>query len=102
MWAFVTAKDNSYVSLLLDIPWVRSVDSNLFIQKKEIHIRDSKKREAISQISYSITPSEYTYFQTNSKGRVNVNELSSKKDIQHEDGDSYEEESDDESFNHVI
>ena len=62
MWAFVTPKDNPNVSLLLGLPWLRSVDAKLFIQKKEIHIGDSKKGEAVSQIPCSITSSEYTCF----------------------------------------
>ena len=96
MWAFVTPKDNPNVSLLLGLPWLRSVDAKLFIQKKEIHIGDSKKGEAVSQIPCSITSSEDTRFQASGKGRVNVDETS-EEDTEHEDEDSSEEESDDES-----
>ena len=82
--------------MLLGLPWLRSIDTKLFIQKKEIHIRDSKKKEAVSQISYSITPSEDTCFQSSDKGRANINKTS-EKDIEHEDKVSSEEESDDKS-----
>ena len=50
MWVFVTPKKNSNVSFLLRLPWLQSVDVKLFIQKKEIYIRDIKKRKAVSQI----------------------------------------------------
>ena len=62
IWVFVTSKDNSYISLLFGLPWLQSVDIKLFIQKKKIHIRDSKKREALFQISCSTTLSEDTRF----------------------------------------
>ena len=62
MWAFVTPKNNFNVSLLLGLPWLQSVDVKLFIQKKEIHIKDRKKEKAIFQIPYSTTTSEDTRF----------------------------------------
>lgn len=94
MWAFVTPKENPNVSLLLGLLWLRSVDAKLFIQKKEIHIGDTKKREAVSLIPCTTTPSEDTRFRVSSKGKAVVEESSEEDDTKHENEDSSEEESD--------
>ena len=97
MWAFVTPKNNPNVSLLLGLHWLRSIDAKLYIQKKEIHIGDSKKREAIFQIPCSTTASGDTHFQASTKHKANVDESSDEEHREHEDGSSIEGESDDES-----
>lgn len=79
MWAFVIPKNNPNVSLLLGLPWLRSVDAKLFIQKKEIHIRDIKKRETVFLIPFSITLFEDTQFNAKEKEEVNTNISSNEK-----------------------
>ena len=98
MWAFVTPKENPNVSLLLGLPWLRSVDAKLFIQKKEIHIGDTKKGEAVSQISCSTTLSEGTQFQASKRDKVVVDESSNGETTESNIEDiSSENESDEES-----
>ena len=97
MWAFITPNENPNVSLLLGLPWLRSVDAKLFIQKKEIYIGDIKKGETVSHIPYSTTPSEDAHFQASSKGKAVVDESSEEDDTKNENEDSSEEESDEES-----
>ena len=80
MWEFVTPKENSNVNLLTGSLWLRSVDAKLFIQKEEIHIGNTKKEEAISQIFCSTTLSERTWFQANKKDKDVVDESSEGKD----------------------
>ena len=99
MWAFFTSKDNSNVSLLHGLLWLQNVDVKLFIWNKKIYIRDTKKGEAVFQISCSTTPSEDTRFQANSKSKVDIDKSPEKKNIENRDGDSIEVESDNESFN---
>ena len=102
MWAFITPKDNPNVSLLFGLLWLQSVDAKLYIQKKKIHIGDSKKGKAVFQISCSTTVFENTRFQASTKNKANVDELSEEEDIEHEDGSSTEGESDDESSDQVF
>ena len=96
MWAFVTPKENPNVSLLLGLPWLRSVDAKLFIQKKEIHIGDTKKGETVSQIPCSTTVSEGTQFQASKKEKIVVDESSEEEDTENNVGDSSSEEESDE------
>lgn len=62
MWAFITPKEYPNVSLLLKLLWLQSVDVKLFIHKKEIHIKDTKKGEEVFQILFLTTTSENTHF----------------------------------------
>ena len=62
IWAFVTPKEKPNVSLLLGLSWLQSIDTRLYIQKKEIHIGDSEKGDVIFQIPCSTTVSEDTCF----------------------------------------
>ena len=71
--------------MLLGLPWLRSVDAKLYIQKKEIHIRDSKKGEAIFQIPCSTTTFKDINFYANNKNKANIDESSDKEDTEHED-----------------
>ena len=99
MWAFVTPKENPNVSLLLGLFWLQSVDAKLFIQKKEIHIGDTKKQETISQILYSTTVSKGTQFQANKKEKIVVDESSEEEDIEDNVEDSFsKKESNEELF----
>lgn len=107
MWAFVTPKENPNVSLLLGLPWLRSVDAKLFIQKKEIHIGDTKKGETVSQIPCSTTLSEGTHFQASKKDKIVVDKSSEGGDTKDDVRDtSSEEESDkepsDQDFSKVL
>ena len=95
IWVFVTSKDNSYISLLFGLPWLQSVDIKLFIQKEKIHIRNSKKREALFQISCSTILSEDTRFQASNKSKAKIDKSSKEKNTEYKDGNSTELESDD-------
>ncbi len=97
IWTFITPKENSHVSLLLGLPWFRSVDTKLFIQKKEIHIGDTKKGEIVSHIPCSTTLFEDTRFQASIKGKAVIDDSSEEDNIKHEDGNSSKEKSDEES-----
>ena len=94
MWAFITFKENFNVSLLLGLLWFWSIDVKLFIQKKEIYIGDTKKREIVSHILCSITPFKNAHFQASSKGKTIVDESSKEDDTEYENKDSSEEKSD--------
>ncbi len=100
MWAFIIPKENPYVSLLLGSSWLQSIDAKLFIQKKEIHIGDTKKGEIVSHIPCSTTLSEDTCFQASIKGKAVMDESSEEDDTEHENGNSSGEESDEESSEH--
>ena len=86
IWPLVTPNDNFNVSLLLELPWLQSVNAKLFIQKKEIYIGDIKKREMVSQILYSITPSKDTWFEASSKSEVDEDKSSEEGNTDVSDG----------------
>ena len=102
MWAFITPKDDPNVNLLLGLLWLQNIDAKLYIQKKEIHIGNSKKGKAVFQIPCSTTAFENTRFQASTKNKANVDELSEEEDIEHKDGSSTEGESADESSDQVF
>ena len=91
MWAFIMSKENPNVCLLLGLPWLQSVDAKLFIQKKEIHIRNTKKGETVSSIPCSTTVSEGTQFQTSKKEKIVVDKSSEKEDTKDNVGDNSSE-----------
>lgn len=62
MWAFVISKENPNVSFLVELPWLQSVDTKLFISNNEILIKDIKKGEIVLHISYFTTYSKCTQF----------------------------------------
>lgn len=73
------------------------MDAKLFIQKKEIHIRDTKKVETLSQIPCSTTLSESIWFKAGKKNKVVEDELSEEADIENDIGHiSSSKESDEE------
>lgn len=90
--ALVTLKDNPNISLLLGLPWFWSVDAKLFIQKKEIHISNIKKREVVSQISYYTTSFEKTQFEADSKNPMNADKSSKEENIDSSDIYNFDEE----------
>ena len=81
---------------MLGLPWLWSVDAKLFIQKKEIHIGDIKKREVVSQIPCSTTSSEDTQFEASSKSQIDADESSEEEDIDSSDTYNSDEESEEE------
>ena len=81
LYAFVTPKDNPNISLLLELLWLWSVDAKLFIQEKEIHIGNIKKREVITQILCSTTFSKKTQFEASCKNQINKDKSSKETDI---------------------
>ena len=80
--------------------------AKLFIQKKEIHIGDTKKEEAVSQIPYSTISFEDIFFQASNTGKAIIDDLFEEDDTKHENGDSSEEESNetssDQNFEKVL
>lgn len=78
---FVIPKDNPNISFLLGLPWLCNVNVQLFIQKKEVHISNIKKREAIFQIPCSIIFSEDTRFDTNDKNKIIADESLKEEDM---------------------
>lgn len=92
MKTFVIPQENSNVSSLLRIPWFQRVDTKFFIYKKEIHIKDTKKGEVVSQILCSTTNSENTQFQANKKDKVVIDKLFEEKDIENDIENSYSKE----------
>ena len=70
----------------------------LFIQKKEIHIRDTKTGKAVLQILCSTTSFEDTRFRAGNKTKAIIDNTSTKDDTEHENRDSFKEESDETFF----
>ena len=89
----MTPKGNPNVSFLLGLLWLWSVDAKLFIQKKEIHIGDIKKREVVSQIPYSTTSSKETQLEASSKNQIDADESSEEEDMDSSDTYNSDEES---------
>ena len=83
---------------MLGLPWLRSVDVKLFIQKKEIYISNIKKEEVVSQILCSTTSSEKTHFEANIKNQIDTDELLKEEDIDNFDTYNSDEESEEELF----
>lgn len=99
MRVFIIPKENLNVSFLPGLPWLWSVDIKFFIQKKEIHIKDIKKKETVSQIFYLTTLFEGTRFQASRKDKVVIDKSFEGKDIKNDIEDSFfEEESDEKPF----
>lgn len=93
-------KKNPNFSFLLELPWLQSVYTKLFIKIKKIHIRDIEKEEVVSQILCLTTFSKSTQFQTSKKDKAFTYKSSIEDDTKNKiEESSFEKESDKEFFN---
>ena len=74
--------------MLLVLSWLQSIDVKLFIQKKEIHIGDIKKKEMVSKISYFTISSTDIHFQTSIKNKAIIDNSTEEDNTKHDNRNS--------------